>query len=132
MQETRKRFGISRKALATGVAAALLISGVGAVSASASSKKPAKKPAATKPAAATEIYDFYNPKCPSKPTTLRIATAIILEVGGAVEQQIADDFMKACPNVKVEFIAIPSNDLGAKLTTMAIGGIMPDIYLHLT
>ncbi|NBO56602.1 MAG: hypothetical protein EBU84_18885, partial [Actinobacteria bacterium] len=83
MQETRKRFGISRKALATGVAAALLISGVGAVSASASAKKPAKKPAA-KPAAAKEIYDFYNPKCPANPTTLRIATPIILEVAGAV------------------------------------------------
>ena len=68
MQLTRNRFGISRKALATGIAAALLISGVGAVSATASAKKPAKKPAAAK-----EIYDFYKPKCPKNATTLRIA-----------------------------------------------------------
>ena len=132
MQLTRTRFGVSRKALATGIAAALLISGVGAASASASAKKPAKKPAATKPAAAKEIYDFYKPKCPANPTTLRIATPIILEVGGATEQLVADDFMKACPNVKVQFIAIPSNDLPQKLTTMAIGGNMPDMYVHFT
>lgn len=131
MQETRKRFGISRKALATGIAAALLMSGVGTISATASSKKPAKQPAKAKPAA-KEIYDFYNPKCPKNATTLRIATPIILEVAGALEQQIADDFMKACPNVKVEFIAIPSNDLPQKLTTMAIGGNMPDMYVHFT
>jgi ABC-type glycerol-3-phosphate transport system substrate-binding protein len=132
MQETRKRFGISRKALATGIAAALLISGASALSATASSKKPAKKPAKAKPAAAKEIYDFYNPKCPKNATTLKIATPIILEVGGQAEQKIADDFMKACPNVKVEFIAIPSNDLPQKLTTMAIGGNMPDMYVHFT
>jgi len=134
MQLTRNRFGMNRKALATGIAAALLISGVGAISADAATKKPAKKPAATatKPAAATEIYDFYNPKCPANPTTLRIATPIILEVGGATEQLVADDFMKACPNVKVQFIAIPSNDLPQKLTTMAIGGNMPDMYVHFT
>lgn len=131
MQETRKRFGISRKALATGIAAALLMSGVGTISATASSKKPAKQPAKAKPAA-KEIYDFYNPKCPKNATTLKIATPIILEVAGALEQQIADDFMKACPNVKVEFIAIPSNDLPQKLTTMAIGGNMPDMYVHFT
>ncbi len=131
MQENRKRIGISRKALATGIAAVLLISGASALSATASSKKPAKKPAA-KPAAAKEIYDFYNPKCPKNATTLRIATPIILEVAGALEQQIADDFMKACPNVKVEFIAIPSNLLPEKLTALAIGGNMPDMYVHFT
>ena len=127
MQLTRNRFGLSRKAVATGIAAALLISGVGAISAQAASKKPAKKPVAAK-----EIYDFYKPKCPKNATTLKIATPIILEVGGQAEQKIADDFMKACPNVKVEFIAIPSNDLPQKLTTMAIGGNMPDMYVHFT
>ena len=135
MQLTRTRFGVTRKALATGMAAALLISGVSALTAQAATKKPAAKPAA-KPSAsaapAKEIYDFYNPKCPAQPTTLRIATAIILEVGGAAEQQVADDFMKACPNVKVQFIGIPSNDLPQKLTTMAIGGNLPDMYLHFT
>ena len=135
MQLTRTRAGMSRKAIAAGIATALLIGGIGSISAEAATKKPAakvtKKPAA-KPAAAKEIYDFYKPTCPKKATTLRIATPIILEVGGQAEQLIADDFMKACPNVKVEFIAIPSNDLPQKLTTMAIGGNMPDMYVHFT
>ena len=102
MQLTRNRVGISRKAIAAGIATALLIGGIGSISAEAATKKPAAK--ASKPAAkpaAKEIYDFYKPKCPKNATTLRIATPIILEVGGQAEQLIADDFMKACPNVKV-------------------------------
>jgi len=137
MQETRKRFGISRKAIATGIAAALLISGASALSATASSKKPAKKPAKSKskakPAAAKEVNEFLNPKCPAKPTTLTIASAVILEnPGGKVDQANADEFMKKCPNVKVEFIGIPSNLLPEKLTTLAIGGSLPDMYMHFT
>ena len=50
MQLTRNRFGLSRKAVATGIAAALMISGVGALSAQAATKKPAKKPATKKAA----------------------------------------------------------------------------------
>jgi len=131
MQLTRNRAGKSRKAIAAGIATALLIGGIGSISAEAATKKPAaKKPAAK--TASKEIYDFYKPKCPKNATTLRIATPIILEVGGQAEQLIADDFMKACPNVKVQFIAIPSNDLPQKLTTMAIGGNMPDMYVHFT
>ncbi|MFZ9751713.1 MAG: ABC transporter substrate-binding protein, partial [Candidatus Nanopelagicales bacterium] len=128
MQLTRNRFGISRKALASGIAAALLISGVGAISAQA--KKPAKK---KKPVAAKELNEFLNPKCPKKATTLRIASAVILEKpGGLADQNNADEFMKKCPNVKVQFIGIPSNNLPEKLTTLAIGGNLPDMYMHFT
>ena len=135
MQLTRTRVGISRKAIAAGIATALLIGGIGSISAEAATKKPAakvtKKPAAKK-VAAKELNDFYNPKCPAKPTTLRLVSSIILEVGGVVEKQIADDFMAKCPNVKVEIIGVPSNALPSKITTMAIGGNLPDIYLHFT
>ena len=136
MQLTRTRVGISRKAIAAGIATALLIGGIGSISAEAATKKPAakvtKKPAA-KPAVAKELNEFLNPKCPAKPTKLTIASAVILEKpGGLADQGNADNFMKACPNVKVEFIGIPSNNLPEKLTTLAIGGNLPDMYMHFT
>ena len=136
MQLTRNRVGISRKAIAAGIATALLIGGIGSISAEAATKKPAakvtKKPAA-KPAAAKELNEFLNPVCPKKPTKLTIASAVILEKpGGLADQGNADNFMKACPNVKVEFIGIPSNNLPEKLTTLAIGGNLPDMYMHFT
>lgn len=135
MQSTRTR--MSRKAIAAGIATALLIGGIGSISAEAATKKPAaktatKKPAA-KPAVAKELNEFLNPTCPAKPTTLTIASAVILEKpGGLADQNNADEFMKKCPNVKVEFIGIPSNNLPEKLTTMAIGGNLPDMYMHFT
>jgi ABC-type glycerol-3-phosphate transport system substrate-binding protein len=128
---------MSRKAIAAGIATALLIGGIGSISAEAATKKPAaktatKKPAA-KPAVAKELNEFLNPTCPAKPTTLTIASAVILEKpGGLADQNNADEFMKKCPNVKVEFIGIPSNNLPEKLTTMAIGGNLPDMYMHFT
>jgi len=76
MQLTRNRVGMSRKAIAAGIATALLIGGIGSISAEAATKKPAakvtKKPAA-KPVAAKELNEFLNPTCPAKPTTLTIA-----------------------------------------------------------
>ena len=135
MQLTRNRVGISRKAIAAGIATALLIGGIGSISAEAATKKPAakvtKKPAAKPAAAAQDINENLKPKCGTKPTKLVIASAVILEKpGGLADQANADNFMKACPNVKVEFIGIPSNGLPEKLTTMAIGGNLPDIYMH--
>ena len=146
MQLTRNRVGMSRKAIAAGIATALLIGGIGSISAEAATKKkPAsksakKKPAKAKakkakatPAAAKELNEFLNPKCPAKPTTLTIASAVILEKpGGLADQNNADEFMKKCPNVKVQFIGIPSNNLPEKLTTLAIGGSLPDMYMHFT
>jgi ABC-type glycerol-3-phosphate transport system substrate-binding protein len=137
MQLTRNRVGMSRKAIAAGIATALLIGGIGSISAEAATKKPAaktatKKPAA-KPAVAKELNEFLNPVCPKTKTTLTIASAVILEKpGGLADQGNADEFMKKCPNVKVEFIGIPSNNLPEKLTTMAIGGNLPDMYMHFT
>ena len=74
MQLTRNRVGMSRKAIAAGIATALLIGGIGSISAEAATKKkPAsksakKKPAKAKakkakatPAAAKELNEFLNP-----------------------------------------------------------------------
>lgn len=65
----------------------------------------------------------------SEEVTLRIATSTIVEKAeGAIEQAYADAYMTEHPNVKIEFIGVPSNELQAKLVTMATGGDMPDIF----
>ena len=70
-----------------------------------------------------------NAFCPAYTGDLTIVSSVILEKpDGVVEQEIADQFMKACPNVKIKFIGVAANDLFTKLSAMAIGGNMPDMY----
>lgn len=67
--------------------------------------------------------------CPKFKGELTVLSSVILEKpDGAVEQDIADRFMKACPDVQIKFVGVPANDLITKLTTMAIGGNVPDMY----
>jgi ABC-type glycerol-3-phosphate transport system substrate-binding protein len=67
--------------------------------------------------------------CPRFTGTLTVLSTVILEKpDGLVEQEIADKFMKACPKTKIKFIGVPANDLVTKLTAMAIGGNVPDMY----
>lgn len=67
--------------------------------------------------------------CPKFKGELTVLSSVILEKpDGAVEQDIANRFMKACPNVQIKFVGVPANDLITKLTTMAIGGNVPDMY----
>lgn len=95
------------KFLVIGIAATVLASGVVAMN----------------PASANKSI------CPRFTGELTVLSTVILEKpDGAVEQGIADRFMKACPNVKIKFIGVPANDLVTKLTTMAIGGNVPDMY----
>ncbi|MGV8897123.1 MAG: ABC transporter substrate-binding protein [Rhodoglobus sp.] len=67
----------------------------------------------------------------SDSTTLTILTGTIVEQpDGEVEQSIADAYMAANPNVKIEYIGVPSNELKAKLTAMASSGTVPDIFFN--
>lgn len=67
--------------------------------------------------------------CPRFTGTLTVLSSVILEKpDGAVEQEIADKFMKACPKVKIKFVGVPANDLITKLTALAIAGNVPDLY----
>jgi len=45
-------------------------------------------------------------------------------------QKYADDYMKLNPNVTIEFIGVPANELYAKTNTLAIGGSMPDVFIN--
>lgn len=67
--------------------------------------------------------------CPKFSGELTIVSSVILEKpDGVVEQEIADNFMKECPRVKIKFIGVAANDLFTKLSAMAIGHNMPDMY----
>ncbi|MEK3732488.1 MULTISPECIES: sugar ABC transporter substrate-binding protein [Paenibacillus] len=48
---------------------------------------------------------------------------------GANEQQLADEFNKAHPNIQVKFEPIPSDGYGTKLTTSLAAGQAPDVFL---
>ncbi|OLS40779.1 sugar ABC transporter substrate-binding protein [Bacillus sp. MRMR6] len=63
--------------------------------------------------------------------TLKILSPTVVEnPEGEVEKQYAEDYMKENPNVKIEFIGVPMNEVYTKLTTMATGGEVPDIFIN--
>ncbi|WP_175639338.1 ABC transporter substrate-binding protein [Metabacillus schmidteae] len=63
--------------------------------------------------------------------TLKVLSPTVVESPeGDVEKQIAEDFMKENPNIKIEFIGVPMNEIYTKLTTMATGGEVPDIFIN--
>jgi multiple sugar transport system substrate-binding protein len=47
---------------------------------------------------------------------------------GENEKKLAEEYMKQNPNVKIEFVGVPMNDLYKKLTTLATGGDLPDAF----
>jgi multiple sugar transport system substrate-binding protein len=63
--------------------------------------------------------------------TLKLLSPTVVEnPEGEVEKQIAEDYMKENPNVTIEFIGVPMNEVYTKLTTMATGGEVPDIFVN--
>ena len=64
-------------------------------------------------------------------TVLKVMSSTIVESPeGDVEQAIADAFMAANPDITIEFIGTPMNDMFQVLTTNAIGGELPDIFTN--
>lgn len=63
--------------------------------------------------------------------TLQVMSATVVEKpDGDAEQAMADAFMAENPNIDIEFIGTPMNDMYAKLTTVATGGELPDIFTN--
>lgn len=61
--------------------------------------------------------------------TLKIMSAVQTESpGGPIEKEIADAYMKLHPNVEIQFIGVPMNDMYKKITALATGGDMPDAF----
>ncbi|GGD76974.1 ABC transporter substrate-binding protein [Paenibacillus nasutitermitis] len=66
-----------------------------------------------------------------KPVTLKVMSSTIVEKpAGEIEQELADEFMKANPDIKIEFMGLSQNDAFAKITTLATGNQLPDIFLN--
>ncbi|MGO4690118.1 ABC transporter substrate-binding protein [Glaciibacter sp. 2TAF33] len=63
--------------------------------------------------------------------TLTVLSPLVVEkTESVVEKGYADAYMKAHPHVKIEFIGVPMNDAYAKISTLATGGQMPDIFIN--
>ena len=65
------------------------------------------------------------------PVTLRVlSTTIVEKPEGTIEQKIADEFMKLHPDIRIEFMGTPMNAAFQRITTLAVGGQMPDIFTN--
>jgi ABC-type glycerol-3-phosphate transport system substrate-binding protein len=61
--------------------------------------------------------------------TLRIISVSQTEnPDGPAELAMAEEYMKQNPNIKIEFIGVPMNDLYKKLTTLATSNDLPDAF----
>ena len=64
-------------------------------------------------------------------TVVKVMSSTIVESPEKdVEQAIADAFMAANPDIVIEFIGTPMNDIQKVVTTTAIGGELPDIFTN--
>ena len=68
---------------------------------------------------------------PNKKITLTVLSPLVVESpSGDVEKAYAEEYHKAHPNVTIKFIGVPMNDAYAKISTLATGGDMPDIFIN--
>lgn len=63
--------------------------------------------------------------------TLQVMSATVVESPEReAEEAQAEAFMAENPDIKIEFIGTPMNELYAQLTTMATGGNVPDVFTN--
>jgi multiple sugar transport system substrate-binding protein len=68
---------------------------------------------------------------PDGPVTLKVMSATVVEKpDGDAEQAMADAFMAQNPDIEIEFIGTPMNEMYTKLSTMATGGNLPDVFTN--
>jgi ABC-type glycerol-3-phosphate transport system substrate-binding protein len=68
---------------------------------------------------------------PNQPITLTVLSPLVVESpSDKVEKSYAEQYQKLHPNVTIKFIGIPMNDAYAKISTLATGGNMPDIFIN--
>jgi multiple sugar transport system substrate-binding protein len=62
---------------------------------------------------------------------LRVMSATVVERPESdAEEAIAEAFMEENPDIEIEFIGTPMNEMYATLTTMATGGEFPDVFTN--
>jgi multiple sugar transport system substrate-binding protein len=68
---------------------------------------------------------------PNEKITLTVLSPLVVETpSDAVEKGYATEYHKLHPNVTIQFIGVPMNDAYAKISTLATGGQMPDIFIN--
>jgi multiple sugar transport system substrate-binding protein len=66
-----------------------------------------------------------------KQVTVTVMSAAQTEKpGGDIEKQIADAYMKEHPNVKIEFVGVPMNDMYKKIQVLAAANQLPDLFVN--
>ena len=63
--------------------------------------------------------------------TLRILSTLATETEAPLEQAMADAYMKEHPNVKIELIGQPVNDMAKKIIALNTSGDLPDAFFML-
>ncbi len=65
------------------------------------------------------------------PVVLRVmTTATVQNPEAGVMEEIAEGFMEEHPDIEIEFLGTPMNELYSELTTMATGGNVPDVFTN--
>ncbi|WP_024287387.1 sugar ABC transporter substrate-binding protein [Cellulomonas sp. KRMCY2] len=108
----------------TGIVASLALLGSLALTSCANGDDGATEEAPTDDAGAATAES-------TEPITLRVmSTTVVGAPEGPLEERIADDFMAENPNITIEFVGVAYNEYATKLTTIATGGDVPDVFAN--
>lgn len=83
-------------------------------------------------AAQSQVDESTEAGSPEETITLRILSTLATETEAPLEQAMADAYMKEHPNVKIELIGQPVNDMAKKIIALNTSGDLPDAFFMLT
>lgn len=69
-----------------------------------------------------------SPTTDEEQVTLNIMSTLITEQEAPLEQAMADAYMVEHPNVKIEFVGAPVNEIAKKIITLNTSGDLPDAF----
>ncbi len=99
-----------------------------ATSAPATAMPPTAVPATAVPATAVPPTAVPPTAVPAKPVTIEWWHITIADPGKALWQTMANEYMAAHPNVKINITVLENEAFKTKLTTVMQGGTPPDIF----
>lgn len=79
-------------------------------------------------AAQSQVDESTEAGSPEETITLRILSTLATETEAPLEQAMADAYMKEHPNVKIELIGQPVNDMVKKIIALNTSGDLPDAF----
>ena len=83
-------------------------------------------------AAQSQVDESTEAGSPEETITLRILSTLATETEAPLEQAMADAYMKEHPNVKIELIGQPVNDMAKKIIALNTSGDLPDAFFILS